>query len=332
MGEIQLSHGGGGEEMNALIHDLFYALLGNETLNAAEDAALLHLEGPVAMTTDSFTVSPLFFSGGDIGKLAVAGTVNDLAVMGARPMYLSAGFIIEEGLAFDDLRRIVTSMKSALDKSGARIVCGDTKVVPKGTADGIYINTTGVGAVQRAGLSAHNLRPGDAVIVSGDIGRHGAAILMQREGIALQGDLKSDCAVLWPAIAALLGQSVAIRAMRDATRGGLAAVLNEWAVASNVEISIQEEQIPVCSDVLGVCELLGFEPYDFANEGTFVLAVDAKDAETVLETLQRFDIGEQAAIIGRVGEEKPGRVILQSAWGSRRYLELPKGELLPRIC
>ncbi|BBG66380.1 [NiFe] hydrogenase metallocenter assembly protein HypE [Hydrogenimonas sp.] len=330
--EIQLSQGGGGEEMNSLIHGLFYKHFSNDILTAAEDAAVLKPEGKIAFTTDSFTVSPIFFGGGDIGKLAVAGTVNDLAMMGAKPLWLSAGFIIEEGFAFGDLEKIVESMAKELEKSGAKIVCGDTKVVPRGSADGIFINTSGIGELRSEGISAHNLRVDDVIIVSRDIGRHGAAIMMAREGIDLQSDLKSDCETLWPAVEAMIDSGVRIRAMRDATRGGLAAVLNEWAEASGLCIEIEEEQLPVCEEVRGICEMLGFEPYDLANEGTFIISVHPDDATLALESLSEYPFCADASIIGSVSREKRGKVILRSPWGSSRYLELPKGELLPRIC
>ncbi|WP_457597384.1 hydrogenase expression/formation protein HypE [Hydrogenimonas sp.] len=329
---IQLAHGGGGEEMNSLIHDLFYEAFGNEMLRSAEDAAVLKPAGSVAFTTDSFTVSPIFFAGGDIGKLAIAGTVNDLAMMGAKPRWLSAGFIIEEGLPFADLRRIVASMARELEKSGASIVCGDTKVVPKGSVDKIFINTSGLGEVMREGISAHNLAVDDVIIVSRDIGRHGAAVMMAREGIDLVSDLKSDCETLWSAVEAMIDAGVGIKALRDATRGGLAAVLNEWAAASGVCIEIEEERLPICQEVRGICEMLGLEAYDLANEGTFAAAVSPEDATLALECLSEYPFCVDAAIIGTVTMARPGRVVLQSPWGSSRYLELPKGELLPRIC
>ena len=329
---IQLSHGGGGQEMNLLIRDLFYDAFGNDTLLSAEDAAVLEVQGKIAFMTDSFTVSPIFFSGGDIGTLAVAGTVNDLAMMGARPLYLSAGFIIEEGLALDDLKRIVASMKRELEICGAKIVCGDTKVVPRGSVDKIFINTSGIGEIVREGISAHSIARGDVLIISRDFGRHGAAILTEREGLQTDSALTSDCAVLWPAVEALLNSDISVSAMRDATRGGLAAVLNEWAEASGVCLEIEEASLPVCDEVRGICELFGFEPTDFANEGTFVLAVAQSDAQKALDILAEFDICPNAAIIGRTTQYKPGRVVLHSPYGSSRYLELPKGELLPRIC
>ncbi len=330
MRRIQLSHGGGGAEMGELIEGLFYRHFGNEILLRSEDAAVLDVSGKIAFTTDSFTVSPIFFSGGDIGKIAVAGTVNDLAMMGARPLYLSCAFMIEEGLEAELLESVVSSMASELAVSGAKIVCGDTKVVPRGSVDRLFINTSGIGEIVLEGVSAHALREGDALLVSRDIGAHGAAILAAREGMELSGDLKSDCATLWPTVEALIESGIAIRAMRDATRGGVAAVLNEWAVASQVCPEVEEEMVPVCDEVRGICEIMGFEAVDLANEGTFVAAVDPADAQKALEILREFN--PAAARIGTVTLHKPGRVILKTGWGSRRYLELPKGELLPRIC
>ncbi|MCF1429656.1 MAG: hydrogenase expression/formation protein HypE [Shewanella sp.] len=329
---IQLSHGGGGQEMNNLINSLFFKAFGNPLLCREEDAAALTLSGHCAFTTDAFTVSPLFFAGGNIGKLAIAGTVNDLAMMAAKPEYLAASFIIEEGFALTNLHTIVESMASELAVSGARIVCGDTKVVPRGCADGLFITTTGVGHIQRHGISSHALIPGDVVLISRDIGRHGAAILMGREGLELDSDLRSDCATLWPAVKTLLDAGLDIHAMRDATRGGLAAVLNEWSQASGMGIEVQEQAIPVADPVRGLCELYGFEPYDLANEGSFVIALPASQAQQALTVLQNLPSCPGAALIGRVSNANPGKVILTSPWGSSRYLELPVGELLPRIC
>ncbi|QQX82313.1 hydrogenase expression/formation protein HypE [Shewanella sp. KX20019] len=329
---VQLSHGGGGKEMNRLIKDIFFKAFDNPILRSEEDAARLHFSGNTAFTTDSFTVAPLFFAGGDIGKLAIAGTVNDLAMMGAEPQFLSSSFIIEEGFAIDDLKKIVTSMTNELKRSGARIVCGDTKVVPRGCADGLFINTSGVGRILNNGISVKNLKEGDAIIVSRDIGRHGAAILMAREGLALESELTSDCATLWPIVEQLIASNIEVHAMRDATRGGLSAVLNEWASASNVGIEVNEAQIPVSNEVSGLCELYGFEPFDLANEGTFILAVPKAVAKETLEIMQTFCHCEQAAIIGNVNDIKPGKVILNTPWGSSRFLDIPQGELLPRIC
>jgi len=332
MKQVQLSHGGGGEETNNLIHDLFYHHFSNDVLLAAEDAAVLEVKNKIAFTTDSFTVSPIFFNGGDIGKLAIAGTVNDLAMMGAKPLYLSASFMIEEGFPFEKLETIVKSMSDELKYSGAKIVCGDTKVVPIGAVDQIFINTSGIGEIQKEGISANALREGDVIIVSGDVGRHGAAILMEREGLGITGDLQSDCATLWPAVKALIDADVTISAMRDATRGGLSAVLNEWAVQSTVCLEIEETSVPIDDAVQGMCELFGFEAFDFANEGTFILAIPSKDARLALEILQKTDVSKSAKIIGKVSMKKEGKVVLHSAYGSSRYLDLPKGELLPRIC
>jgi hydrogenase expression/formation protein HypE len=329
---IQLSHGGGGKEMDQLIHDLFFKAFDNPILTSQEDAAKLNMCGHIAFTTDSFTVSPLFFAGGDIGKLAIAGTVNDLAMMAAQPEYLSCSFIIEEGFPLDDLTTIVNSMAAELHKSGARIVCGDTKVVPKGCADGLFINTSGVGRILHPNISVRNLQVGDAIIVSRDIGCHGAAILMARDGLTLESELCSDCDTLWPIVEQLLVANIDIHAMRDATRGGLSAVLNEWAKASNIGIDVEEASIPICDEVKGLCELFGFEPFDLANEGTFIMALPMDVAEGAIEVMQRYGHCEHAAIIGHVTERHPGKVVLQTPWGSSRYLDLPQGELLPRIC
>ncbi|ELR64481.1 hydrogenase metallocenter (NiFe) assembly protein HypE [Photobacterium marinum] len=329
---IQLSHGGGGKEMNKLIKSLFFSAFNNPILNNDEDAARLHLNGDIAFTTDSFTVSPLFFAGGDIGKLAIAGTVNDLAMMGAKPEYLSCSFIIEEGFEVGKLKKVVDSMVNEMDKSGAKIVCGDTKVVPKGCADGLLINTSGIGRIQFDGVSVTNIKLGDVIIVSRDIGRHGAAILMERESLALETTLTSDCATLWPTVKHLIEAKLEIHAMRDATRGGVSAVLNEWAMGSNVGITVKESAIPVCDEVKGMCELYGFEPFDLANEGTFLIALPEDEAIKALDIMHEFGCEATAAIIGRVSEDRPGKVILKTPWGSRRYLDLPQGELLPRIC
>lgn len=332
MKAVQLSHGGGGEETNALIHDLFYKHFNNDILIKAEDAAVLEVNKKIAFTTDSFTVSPIFFNGGDIGKLAVAGTVNDLAMMGARPLYLSAAFMIEEGFFFDDLEQIVESMAKELEKSGAKIVCGDTKVVPRGSVDKLFINTAGIGEIEKEGVSALNLHEGDLLIASRDVGRHGATVLMARENLEVSADLQSDCETLWPAVEALIAGNIAIHAMRDATRGGLSAVLNEWARSSSVCIEIEEAAVSICDEVRGICEMFGFEAMDFANEGTFILAVSPESAEAAVAILRSFHFCENASVIGRVTQKYPAKVVLRSNYGSSRFLDLPKGELLPRIC
>ncbi|MCL1065611.1 hydrogenase expression/formation protein HypE [Shewanella olleyana] len=330
--QVQLSHGGGGKEMNTLINDLFFKAFSNPILESQEDAAQLQLSGATAFTTDSFTVDPLFFAGGNIGKLAIAGTVNDLAMMGAIPEYLSCSFIIEEGFAIQDLQTIVNSMAEEMQYSGAHIVCGDTKVVPKGCADGIFINTSGVGKIIKQNISVNNLVADDVIIVSRDIGRHGAAILMARDSLSLESELTSDCATLWPIVEQLIAANIDIHAMRDATRGGLSAVLNEWATASNVGIDVDEKNIPVSSEVQGLCELYGFEPFDLANEGTFIIALPRSAADKALEVMTQYCQCDQAAVIGYVTDEHNGKVVLNTPWGSSRYLDLPQGELLPRIC
>jgi hydrogenase expression/formation protein HypE len=332
METISLSYGGGGEEMNSLINGLFYKYFANEILLKAEDASIVEIDGKIAMSSDSFTVSPIFFAGGDIGKIAVAGSVNDVAMMGAKPLYMSSAFMIEEGFSMAELETIVASMAKELAKSGTKIICGDTKVVPKGCVDKIFINTTCIGEVLQEGISTSNISSGDTIIVSGDIGRHGAVIMANRDGIELQSDLQSDCATLWDSVKALIDNGIKIKALRDATRGGLSAVLNEWAMASSIGIEIEESKVPVCDEVNGICEMLGFEPYDFANEGTFVLAVDSSDSQKALDVLKGIDSSQNSAIIGKATEENSQKVLLLSEWGSKRYLSLPKGELLPRIC
>lgn len=332
MEKILLAHGGGGEESRQLIKDMFVKHFSNPILNRLEDAAIFEINSKVAFTTDSFTVSPIFFKGGDIGKLAVAGTVNDLSVMGAKPVYLSCSFIIEEGFEAAELEKIVISMVEEAKKTGLKIVTGDTKVVPKGGVDKIFINTSGIGVVVYDGLSASNLRQGDWIIVSGTVGDHGACILSAREGIEFDTELESDCKSVWGLVENLINSGIRIKAMRDPTRGGISAVLNEFADSSNVEIEVYQENIPVKPEVMGVCELLGFEPYTLANEGMVVVVVDEADGEKALNVLKSHPLGKDAAIIGRVEKKGKPRVVLKTSYGSRRILEKPVGELLPRIC
>lgn len=333
MRRILLSHGGGGEDTWRLIRELFLKHLYNEYLGKLEDATVLEVNSKIAFTTDSFTVNPLFFKGGNIGKLAVAGTVNDLSVMGAKPLYMSVGFIIEEGFPYEDLESIVISMKEEAQKSGVLVVAGDTKVVPKGTADGLFINTSGIGKVVCEGLSCSNIKLGDVVIVSGGIGEHGACILAQREGIQMDVELESDCRSLWSLIEKIITSGAQIHAMRDPTRGGLSAVLYEWASNSNISFLIDEESIPVKEPVLGLCELLGLEPYHLACEGRVVVALPERHAQKVLSIMRSHPDGEGAQIIGRaVPAEGSPKVILRTSYGTHRVLDPPAGELLPRIC
>lgn len=328
---IVLAQGNGGQENAELISKIFYKHFKNEILEKSEDAAIID-GGRLAFTTDSFTVSPIFFDGGDIGKLSICGTCNDLAMMGAKPTYMTCAVIVEEGFSVDDLEKIVRSMKKELDVNQAVIVCGDTKVVPRGSVDKIFINTTGVGVVQKSGISSNCVSESDTIIVSNQIGRHGATIFANREGMEFSSALQSDCTSLWPLVEKLLSEGIRITAMRDATRGGVAAVLNEWAKQSAVCIEVQEESLPVSDEVRGICEILGFEAYNLANEGTFVLAVNSEDAAKAVGILQGFEEARHASIIADVTHQYDGRVVLLSAWGSKRFMDLPTGELLPRIC
>ena len=329
MKTITLAHGNGGQENNELISKVFYKAFKNDILDKSEDAAVIE-NGNLAFSTDSFTVSPLFFNGADIGKLAICGTCNDLAMMGAKPKYLTCSVIIEEGLDKRTLDKIVKSMKEELEVNGAVVVSGDTKVVPKGSVDKIFINTTGIGQIQYKGISSNNITSEDTILVSRDIGAHGATIFASREGIDMNTNLKSDCASLYPQVKVLIDAGIKITALRDATRGGVSAVLNEWAKQSNICIEVEEASIPVSDEVNGICELLGFEAMALANEGTFVLAIKNEDAQKALEVLKQAN--ETASIIGSVSDEHIGKVVLNSAWGTKRFLELPTGELLPRIC
>ncbi|HDZ5065796.1 TPA: hydrogenase expression/formation protein HypE [Campylobacter jejuni] len=324
MKNISLAHGGGGEEMNELLTKLF-KIFDNEILNASNDAAIL---GNLALSTDSFVLSPIFLDEEiNIGKLCVCGSINDVLMVGAKPKYLSLGLILEEGFELEKLERILKSIKEECEKCGVMLVCGDTKVVPKGKGDEIYINTTALGEII-AKKESKNIKAGLSILLSGDIGRHGASVLIKRN--ELEADIKSDCKALDKEVLELLEKGVKVVAMRDATRGGLSAVLNEWAKQSTNDLLIFEEKIIVQDEVLGLCELFGYEAYELANEGTFILCVEKEDELKALEILKKYNAN--ASIIGEVLEEKKARVILQNAYGAKRFLESPKGELLPRIC
>jgi hydrogenase expression/formation protein HypE len=334
---ITLAHGGGGGAMKALIDDVFLSAFAAD--GAREDAACTPLAelaargDRLAFTSDSYVVTPLIFPGGDIGRLAVCGTVNDLATAGALPLQLSCSVILEEGLEIALLRRIAQSMAAAAREAGVRVVTGDTKVVPHGACDRIFVNTAGIGVV-RAGfaLSVASCRPGDAVLVSGPLGDHGAAILAARGDLALETDLQSDCAPLHGLVAALLGAVPGTRFLRDATRGGLATVLNEAAEASRIGIAITETAIPVRDAVRGVCEILGLDPLYLANEGRMVAVVPPDQAEAALAALRAHPLGQEAAIIGACAAERAGRVVMDTAFGGRRIVDMLTGEQLPRIC
>ncbi|HEX3492642.1 MAG TPA: hydrogenase expression/formation protein HypE [Streptosporangiaceae bacterium] len=336
---VTMSHGAGGKATQTLIEAIFLDAFRNPLLEPLEDAARLQVNGTgVAFTTDSYVVSPLFFPGGDIGELAVNGTVNDLAVSGATPLSLSAAFILEEGFPIADLTRIVASMQAAAQRAGVSIVTGDTKVVERGKADGCYINTAGVGALQRdVALGVANARPGDAILVSGPIGDHGVTIMLARGELDIEADVTSDTAPLNGLVAGLLDQVAGnggggVRALRDATRGGVATILNEIATAAGVGILVTEDEIPVRPEVRGASELLGIDPMYVACEGRLVAVVDAGDADRALAALRAHPLGEQAAIIGRVTAEPPGIVQLKTAFGGTRIVDLLVGDPLPRIC
>jgi hydrogenase expression/formation protein HypE len=332
-GRILLAHGSGGKLMHDLIAKTFVGALGNPILDTADDAAILELEGRLAFTTDSYVVNPIFFPGGDIGRLAICGTVNDLSTTGATPRYLSLSFIIEEGLLVADLEKIVDSIRQTALEAGVIVATGDTKVVNRGGADRIFVNTSGVGIIpEGAHISGSNARPGDVIIVSGTIGDHGIAILSQREGLKFGTTVPSDCAPLNGLVADILAVSSNIHCLRDPTRGGLATTLNEIAQQSRLGMRIDEGTVPVNRTVLSACEMLGFDPLYVANEGKMVAVVAAQDAETVLAAMKRNRYGGQAAIIGEVRAEHPGRVVMKTRLGASRIVDVLVGELLPRIC
>jgi hydrogenase expression/formation protein HypE len=331
---ITLAHGSGGKATHTLIEAIFLEAFRNPLLEPLEDGAVLTVGGDrIAMTTDSFVVSPLFFPGGDIGDLAVNGTVNDLAVSGARPLWLAAGFVLEEGFPVADLERIVASMAAAARAAGVEVVTGDTKVVQRGKGDGCYITTTGIGVLEWAGpLGIATARPGDAVLVSGPIGDHGVTIMLARGELDIESDLRSDTAPLAGLVERLLGATDKVRGLRDATRGGVATILNEVASASGVAVVVDEEAVPVRPDVRGACELLGIDPLYVACEGRLVAVVDGAAAGTALEALRSHPLGEEAAMIGRVKEDPPGLVLLKTTFGGTRIVDLLVGDPLPRIC
>jgi len=331
---VLLAHGGGGRLTQRLIEQLFLPAFGNPALAALHDGAILPpTNARLAFTTDSFVVSPLFFPGGCIGDLAVFGTANDLAMCGARPRYLSVGFILEEGLPMETLRRVVAAMKSAAEFAGVAVVTGDTKVVDKGKGDGIFINTAGIGLLECAlNIGPDAVQPGDVVIASGDLGRHGTAILSVREGLEFESAIESDAALLWPAVEALIGAGVEIHCLRDLTRGGLASALNEIAASRGVAIEVTEAAIPVNEVVKGACEILGLDPFYVANEGRFTAVVPARDAELALATLQKVPVSNGAVRIGTVEDGPAGAVLLRTRIGGRRVMDMLSGEQLPRIC
>ncbi len=347
MDKILLGHGSGGKLSHDLIRDLFLPHFPGQALAKLDDAAVVLSGGPgpqragapaftpgrLAFTTDSYVVKPLFFKGGDIGRLAVCGTVNDLAMVGAVPLYLSAAFVIEEGLDFDVLRRVLASMRSSADEAGVEIVAGDTKVVERGGADQLFITTAGVGVVPEGlDISGSNARPGDVIILSGAIGDHGIAVLSEREGLAFETELVSDVAPLNHLVSAMLEASRNIRVLRDPTRGGLATLLNEIALQSEVTIGITEGEIPVHHGVRAACEMLGYDPLYVANEGKLVAVVAPEDADRVRRVMRAHPHAREAAIIGEVMEQDRSRVLLRTRIGGTRIVDMLAGEMLPRIC
>jgi hydrogenase expression/formation protein HypE len=332
---IVLGHGSGGKLMHDLIAKTFLPAFDNPLLRAGDDAAVFRLSAcsRLALSTDSHVVYPLFFPGGDIGRLAVCGTVNDVAMLGAKPLYLTAGFILEEGLELDVLQRVLASMREAADEAEVQIVAGDTKVVQKGKADGLYINTAGLGAVLTGvEVGGAQAQPGDVVILSGPIGDHGIAVLGARGELGFDADVQSDVAPLNHLIMAMLDAGEQIHVLRDPTRGGVATTLNEIAQQSGVGITLFEKSIPVRPAVRAACEMLGFDPLYVANEGKLIAIVEREEADRVLEAMRQQRYGTDAVIVGEVQAESPGRVLLKTAIGSHRIVDVLPGEMLPRIC
>lgn len=330
---VKLGHGSGGVLTRRLIEQTLLHYFDSPRLASLPDSARLDLDGGrVAFTTDTYVVDPLFFPGGDIGELAVCGTVNDLAVSGALPRYISCGLVLEEGLPFDELRAILASIRDAARQADVEVVTGDTKVVPRGNADGVFINTSGIGLMpEGCPLPGGSAEPGDAVIASGPVGDHGAAVLSRREGLNLRSDVVTDCAPLTEAAQAVLGAAARVSFMRDLTRGGLATVLNE-AAGGEVGLLLEEERVPVREEVRSICELLGLDPLYLACEGRLAAVVDAESAEAAVAAARETEVGADACIVGRVTKGYPGEVALQTRLGTRRLLQMLSGEQLPRIC
>ncbi len=331
--KVLLAHGSGGKLSHDLIQELFLPSLANPVLNKLDDSATMKISGDIAFTTDSYVVNPIFFAGGDIGKLAICGTVNDLSMSGARPLYLSLSMIIEEGFPISELARVVRSIKAASREAEVNIVTGDTKVVDRGQADKLFINTAGLGVIAAGiDISGANAKPGDKVILSGTIGDHGIAIMTQREELKFEVPVESDCAPLNKLVSQMLEASSDIHCLRDPTRGGLATTLNEIARQSSVGIAIEEEQVPIKESVRAVCELLGFDPVYVANEGKLIAIVKPDSADKILAQMKQNIYGKDAAIIGEVTSNHPGRVTMKPKLGPSRIMDMLSGELLPRIC
>jgi len=331
---ITLAHGSGGKLTHELVREIFNKHFANDTLLQGNDATCFDVpQGKIAFTTDSFVISPVFFKGGNIGKLSVCGTVNDLAACGAHPMYLSCGFIIEEGFPLADLERIAASMGETARECGVKIVAGDTKVVQKGAADKVFINTSGIGVVPAGiNISGSNAKPGDKVIITGYIGDHGCSILLEREGLDISSDIQSDCAPLSGMMGEVLAAASDVHVLRDPTRGGLGTTLNEIAIQSNVGIRIFEEKIPVRNEVRGVCELLGMDPLYMANEGKMIIIAPEASVNTILEVLKKHRYGVDSCVIGEVIDTPAKRVVMKTVTGGSRIVDMLTGDQLPRIC
>lgn len=331
---ITLAHGSGGKLTHRLISDIFQKKLSNEILLEADDSAKFELpSGKVAFTTDSFVITPIFFNGGDIGKLAVCGTVNDLVAAGAKPLYLSLGVIIEEGFSIAELERIIESIANTARESGVKIVTGDTKVVQRGACDKVFINTSGIGVIQGGrNISGSNAKPGDKVIITGNIGEHGCSILLEREKLDFNANIKSDCAPLNLMVQKLFEIDTDIHVLRDPTRGGVATTLNEIAAQSNVGIKLNESALPISTEVRGICELLGMDPLYMANEGKMIIICPEASAESIMEVLNNDSYGKNASVIGEVVENPAKRVTIKTVTGGSRIVDMLVGDQLPRIC
>ena len=330
---VTMAHGAGGQQTSELIDSVFAAHFANDDLTADDAAVLVPPKGRMAVSTDGFIVSPPFFPGGNIGKLSICGTVNDLACMGAKPLYLTCAFVIEEGFPMDKLEEIAAAMEKTAKEAGVHIVSGDTKVAGKGQVDGVFITTTGMGEIQDGvNVAGTYAKPGDAIIVTGDVGRHGCTILLAREDFGIDADVTSDCAPLWKTVEAVMNTTHDLHVIRDATRGGVGTVLYEIAGQSNVGIRLDASKVPVAPEVKGVCGMLGLEPLYLACEGRMVIMAPMAEAEKIVETLRTCPYSKDAAIIGEVTKEQPGKVVMTTEIGTQALLPQPGGELLPRIC
>lgn len=332
---ITLSHGSGGQATNELIDNLFYKYFNNEFLSQKNDSSVLPvINGKIAMSTDSFVINPIFFEGGDIGKLAICGTINDICMSGAKPLYISVGFIIEEGLSIEELERIVKSMSKTAKEAGVKIVTGDTKVVERGNCEKIYINTTGIGIIKENNnyLSGNKVKHGDVIIISGTLGDHGMCIMNERENLGFDINIKSDCCLLNKLIEDILSVSNNVRVLRDPTRGGLATTLNEIVEHSKISMEIKEEFIKVKPEVSAMCEILGMDPLFIANEGKVVVIVDEKDADNVLKVMKNNKVGRDSIILGKAIDDGKNKLYLKTNIGGRRIINMPEGEILVRIC